>query len=398
MKIVIAPDSFKDSLSAMDVASAIENGVVEVLPHAEIVKCPMADGGEGTVDSILSALKGNRRTSMVCGPLGNPVRASWGWLPDSKTAIIEMAEASGLQLVPIEERDACRSSTFGTGELIVDALNLGATTIILTVGGSATNDGGAGMLKALGVGFYDANYAELPLGGLALSKLARIETGRLNVRLQGVEFKLASDVDNPLCGLNGASHIFGPQKGATEEQVLLLDAALGHFADVCQSKLKVDHRDRPGSGAAGGVGFAARAFLKASFRPGIELVAELTELAEHVMDADLVITGEGQFDSQTLRGKTPLGVARIAKQHGVPVIVLAGTLGEGYADIYSEGIDSAFSIVSGPMPLDRACGQASRLLRERARDLARVLEVGARLGASKTLRTTSRCDATESVA
>ena len=378
MKIVIAPDSFKDSLSAAEVASAIELGLQEVFPEAELVKCPMADGGEGTVDAILSALAGERRSSRVSGPLGEPVEARWGWLPESRTAIIEMAEASGLQLVALDRRDACVSSTQGTGELIREALALGVGKVILTVGGSATNDGGAGMLKALGARFLDAAGAELPPGGLPLAGLARIDIDDLDPRLADVQFELAADVDNPLCGPHGASNTFGRQKGASEEQVLLLDAALGHFANLCQALLGADHRDFPGSGAAGGIGFAARAFLKAGFRPGIEMVAELTGLARHTQGADLVITGEGRFDAQTLRGKTPLGVARIARQQQVPVIVLAGTLGEGYADLYEQGIEAAFSLASGPMTLEQACRQAPTLLRERARDIARVLRLTGR--------------------
>lgn len=378
MKIVIAPDSFKDSLSAAEVASAIAQGLEEVFPEAELVKCPMADGGEGTVDAILSALAGERRSSRVSGPLGESVEARWGWLPESRTAIIEMAEASGLQLVALEHRDACTSSTQGTGELIREALDLGVRKVILTVGGSATNDGGTGMLKALGARFLDADGAELPPGGLPLADLIQIDIEGLDPRLADVQFELAADVDNPLCGPYGASNTFGRQKGASDKQVLLLDGALGHFADLCQTLLGADHRDFPGSGAAGGIGFAARAFLRAGFRPGVELVAELTGLTHSIEGADLVITGEGRFDAQTLRGKTPLGVTRIARQHQVPVIVLAGTLGEGYADIYEQGIEAAFSLASGPMTLEQACRQAPTLLRERARDIARLLRLAGR--------------------
>lgn len=379
MKIVIAPDSFKDSLSAADAASAIALGFQDVFPAADLIKCPMADGGEGTIDAILSAVAGESRRTSVHGPLGHLVQARWGWLPESRTAIIEMAEASGLQLVPLGQRDACISSTLGTGELIREALDLGARKIILTVGGSATNDAGTGMLTALGARFLDAMGTPLGPGGLGLSKLASIDLAGLDPRLAKVRFELAADVDNPLCGPHGASYTFGRQKGATSEQVDLLDRALSHFAGLCHDLLGDDFRDFPGSGAAGGVGFAARAFLRADFRPGVELVAELAQLAQHVEGADLVITGEGRFDAQTLRGKTPLGVARIARPQGVPVIVLAGTLGEGYADIYSEGIEAAFSLASGPMTLHDACAQAPVLLRERARDIARLLRLSERL-------------------
>lgn len=379
MKIVIAPDSFKDSLSAAEVADAIVFGLQEVIPDAELVKCPMADGGEGTIDSILAGTPGESRSIRVTGPLGLPVNARWGWLAESRTAVIEMAEASGLQLVPLEQRDACSSSTHGTGELILEALNAGAAKIILTIGGSATNDCGAGMLRALGARLVDEAGLPVAPGGLALTGLADIDIQDLDPRLADVQFEVAADVDNPLCGSQGASFIFARQKGAKAAQVQLLDNALSHFADMCARLLNEDHRDAAGAGAAGGVGFAAKAFLGATFRPGVEVVAELTGLARHVRGADLVITGEGRFDAQTLRGKTPLGVTRIAQQYRVPVIVLAGTLGEGYADMYAEGIAAAFSITSGPMTLQEACRQAPVLLKERARDIARTLCMGMRI-------------------
>ncbi|NBA98685.1 glycerate kinase [Pseudomonas sp. R5(2019)] len=378
MKVVIAPDSFKDSLGAAEVAAAIALGLKEVYPDATLVECPMADGGEGTVDAILAAVNGERRSSVVSGPLGSPVTARWGWLPESRTAIIEMAEASGLQLVPLERRDACVSSTFGTGELVLQALDAGAQKVILTIGGSATNDGGAGMLQALGARLLDASGQPLAAGGLPLSQLATLDLHALDPRLTDVQFEVAADVDNPLCGPHGASHTFGKQKGASPEQILQLDAALGHFADCTAAALGTDRREEPGAGAAGGIGFAAKAFLKATFRPGVEVVAELAGLDAHVRDADLVITGEGRFDAQTLRGKTPLGVTRVARRYGIPVVVLAGTLGEGYEQLYHHGITAAFSLTSGPMTLAEACSQAPVLLRERARDIARLLLAGIR--------------------
>jgi glycerate kinase len=378
MKIVIAPDSFKDSLSAQSVADAIALGLAQVWPDALLVKCPMADGGEGTVESILAACEGERRRTQVCGPLGATVEAAWGWLPQSHTAIIEMAEASGLQLVPPGKRDACISSTYGTGELIRAALDAGAQRVILAIGGSATNDGGAGAMQALGVKLLDAQGQILSPGGLALAQLARIDMSEIDPRLAEVQFDIAADVNSPLCGPHGASAIFGPQKGASPEQVQQLDRALGHFAERCAQVLNKDVHDEPGSGAAGGLGFAAKAFLGAQFKAGIEVVAELVGLNDAVKGADLVITGEGRFDAQTLRGKTPFGVARIARQHGVPVIVLAGTLGEGYQALYEHGIDAAFALASGPMTLEQACAEAPRLLRERASDVARVWQVAAR--------------------
>ena len=378
MKIVIAPDSFKDSLSAEKVADAIAAGLADVFPQAQLVKCPMADGGEGTVEAIVAAGNGQLRRNQVQGPLGAPVEAHWGWLPDCHTAIIEMAEASGLQLVAPGQRDACISSTFGTGELIRAALDAGAQRVILAIGGSATNDAGAGALQALGLGLFDEQGNSLARGGLALARVARIDLGGLDPRLARVRFEIAADVNNPLCGEQGASAIFGPQKGASPEQVRLLDQALGHFADHCARVLPKDVRQEPGSGAAGGLGFAAKAFFGAQFRAGVEVVAELVGLAEAVKGADLVITGEGRFDAQTLRGKTPFGVARIARAQGVPVVVLAGTLGEGYQALYEHGINAAFALTSGPMSLQDACARAPQLLTDRARDIARLLSLSAR--------------------
>ncbi|GFM65401.1 glycerate kinase [Pseudomonas cichorii] len=377
MKIVIAPDSFKDSLSAQAVATAIASGLADVWQTAELIQCPMADGGEGTIEAVLAACNGQLMSAEVRGPLQSPVQAHWGWLPHSRTAIIEMAMASGLQLLTLEQRNACITTTYGTGQLIAQALDAGAQRVILAIGGSATNDAGTGMLSALGARFLDGNDQPLASGGLALAQLARVDLSGFDPRLADVRFEIAADVDNPLCGPNGASHIFGPQKGASPEQVLALDAALGHFADLSVQAVGQDLRDSPGSGAAGGMGFAAKAYLKASFRAGVEVVADLTGLEQALVGADLVITGEGRFDAQTLRGKTPFGVARVAARHQVPVIVLAGTLGEGYERLYEHGISAAFALASGPMTLDEACRNAASLLHDRARDLARVWRVAA---------------------
>jgi glycerate kinase len=377
MNIVIAPDSFKDSLSAQGVAQAIASGLREVWPDARLVECPMADGGEGTIEAVLAACAGEWKTADVAGPLGALSQAQWGWLPESRTAIIEMAMASGLQMLTLKQRDATVTTTYGTGQLIAAALDAGAQRIILAIGGSATNDAGSGMLSALGARFLDKAGEPLPPGGLALSQVAQIDLDGLDARLRDVQFEVAADVNNPLCGPNGASHIFGPQKGASPEQVLALDAALGHFAEVSARVLGKDESEYPGSGAAGGMGFAAKAYLNASFRPGVDVVAGLTGLSDALKGADLVITGEGRFDAQTLRGKTPFGVAKMAQRHGVPVIVLAGTLGEGYADLYEHGISAAFALASGPMTLEQACDNAASLLHDRARDLARVWRLAA---------------------
>ncbi|MBB2495173.1 glycerate kinase [Aquipseudomonas ullengensis] len=374
MKIVIAPDSFKESLSAPDVAAAIGRGWRQVFAQAEIVLRPMADGGEGTVDAVLAAVGGERRECTVRGPLGTPVLAHWGWLGNA-TAVIEMAAASGLHWVPREQRDATRTSSYGTGELIRQALDAGARRIILGLGGSATNDGGAGLLQALGIRFLDRNGAELPPGGAALAQLDQLDVSGLDARLLQAQVEVAADVDNPLCGPRGASHVFGPQKGASPAQVELLDAALAHYAQRVAATLGEDHSRLPGVGAAGGLGFACKAFLHATFRPGIELVAELSALAEAVQGADLLVTGEGRLDSQSLHGKTPVGVARIAKAAGVPVIALAGSLGEGYQQVYGAGIDAAFSLVPGPLSLEQALAQAAQELEARSADLARLWRV-----------------------
>ena len=374
MKLVIAPDSFKESLSARAVAEAIAAGWARVYPDAELLLCPMADGGEGTVDALLSATGGALQQTRVSGPLGDPVEAHWGLLPDAQ-AIIEMAEASGLHRVEPARRDVLAASSFGTGELIRAALDAGVRRIVLGLGGSATNDGGAGLLAALGVRFLDVQGAELPPGGAALARLRQIDLTGLDTRLAQVEVMVAADVDNPLCGPRGASAVFGPQKGASPEQVAQLDAALGHYADVMAATLGEDLRDQPGVGAAGGLGFAARAVLRAGFRPGVELVAELSGLAQAVQGADLVITGEGRLDGQSLHGKTPVGVARIARAAGVPVIALAGSLGDGYQRLYAEGIGAAFSLAPGPLSLEQAMQQAADQLSARAADLARLWQI-----------------------
>jgi glycerate kinase len=371
MKLVIAPDSFKESLSAFEVAAAIARGWRQVFPDAEILLRPMADGGEGTVDAVLAAVGGERRQQQVRGPLGDPVTAHWGWLGNG-SAVLEMAAASGLHLVPRERRDATLTSSHGTGELIRAALDAGARRIILGLGGSATNDAGCGLLQALGVRFLDSDECELPAGGAALARLARIDASGLDARLQQVRIEVAADVDNPLCGPRGASQVFGPQKGASPQQVEALDAALGHYASLVAATLGEDHSQVPGVGAAGGLGFAVRAFLQARFRPGIELVAELSGLAEAVQGADLLITGEGRLDAQSLHGKAPVGVARIASAAGVPVIALAGGLGEGYQALYEAGIGAAFSLSPGPQSLDQAMAAAGAELQARACDLARL--------------------------
>lgn len=371
MKLVIAPDSFKESLSAPEVAAAIAQGWSRARPLDEILLRPMADGGEGTVDAVLAATGGERRECEVRGPLGAPVRAHWGWLEEG-AAVIEMAAASGLHWVAPELRDATRTTSYGTGELIRAALEAGARKIILGLGGSATNDGGMGLLQALGVRFLDERGEPLGDGGAALAGLHAIDLAGLDPRLAGVEVEVAADVNNPLCGEHGASAVFGPQKGASPEQVRQLDAALARYAEVAARTLGQDHSLFPGVGAAGGLGFAARAFLRARFRPGVELVAEVSGLAEALRGADLAITGEGRLDEQSLHGKTPIGVARLAREAGVPLIALAGSLGKGYGRLHEAGIAAAFSLVPGPISLADAMAGAAGELEARAEELARL--------------------------
>ncbi|UUM27130.1 glycerate kinase [Acinetobacter colistiniresistens] len=374
MKVVIAPDSFKDSLCAQEIAQAIASGWQKVFPDAEIIQCPMADGGEGSIEAVLEVCSGQWREQLVQGPLGEPVLAKWGWLATEKIAIIEMAQASGIQLVKPAQRDACNSSSYGTGQLILAALDAGAKEIVLTVGGSASNDAGTGLLTALGATFLDAKHNPLAAGGIALQNLAKINLDQLDSRIRQTHFRLAADVTNPLCGPNGASHIFGPQKGASPQQVLELDQALSHFADVTAQLLGVDQRHEAGAGAAGGLGFAAKTFLKAEFRSGVEVIAELNQLATKIQGADWVITGEGKFDAQTLNGKTPFGVAKIAQAANVPVIVIAGTLGENYQALYPHGVTAAFSLTSGPTSLEEACQNAAELIHARTTDIARLIQ------------------------
>lgn len=371
MKIVIAPDSFKESLSAPEVAQAIARGIHHAAPQAHIICIPMADGGEGTVQAVLAATKGQTKSHQVLNALNQPIQAHWGWLPN-QTAVIEMAAAAGLEHIPSERRDPMRASSYGVGELIKQALDAGAVHIVLGLGGSATNDAGAGMLQALGLRLLDAQGLELKPGGAALIELDHIDASDFDQRLSSVEVTIASDVNNPLCGTKGASAIFGPQKGATPEQVQILDKALSRFADICAQHLGKDAREKPGSGAAGGLGFAAHAWLDAKFRPGVEVVAEIGGLSEAVKGASLVITGEGRMDAQTLLGKTPMGVANIARQAGVPVVAIAGSLGKDYQALYQAGIHAAFSLTSGPCTLKEACENASRLLEERAQDIMRL--------------------------
>ncbi|MBY6087771.1 glycerate kinase [Priestia flexa] len=372
MKIVIAPDSFKESLSALEVAEAVEKGFKQVLPQANYVKVPMADGGEGTVQSLVDATDGEIISKTVTGPLGEPVEAFFGILGTKRTAVIEMAAASGLHLVPPAKRNPLMTTTKGTGELISAALDYGVNHIIIGIGGSATNDGGAGMAKALGAQLLDAEGNEILDGGGALGNLAFINLSKLDSRLQHVKIEVACDVDNPLTGERGASAIFGPQKGATPEMVALLDRNLRHYAAVLERDLGQKIDDVPGAGAAGGLGAGLLAFLQAELKRGVDIVIEATNLLEAVRDADVVITGEGKIDGQTIYGKTPIGVAKTAKKHGIPVIGIAGNIGADSHVVYEHGIDALFSIVPGVTTLENAFVNASDYVEKTAMNVAAV--------------------------
>lgn len=369
-KIVIAPDSFKESLSAMDVAKAIEAGFREIYSQAHYVCVPMADGGEGTVEAMVAATGGQIITTPVTAPLGNKVDGFFGLLGDGETAVVEMAAASGLHLVPAAQRDPRITTSYGTGELILAALERGVTAVIIGIGGSATNDGGAGMMQALGARFLDDEGHELAPGGAALARLARLDLSALDPRLAQVSVTVACDVDNPLCGEKGASAVFGPQKGATPEMVSELDTALRRFGEQLEAATGKTIISAPGAGAAGGMGAALLGMLNAELRPGIEIVIESLGLAQAVRDADLVITGEGRLDSQSIHGKTPIGVARVAKQFQRPVVAIAGSLTPDYQIVHEHGIDAAFSVIDRIVTLQEALDDAERNLRVTARNVA----------------------------
>lgn len=376
MKIVIAPDSFKESLSAMQVAEAIEQGFSAIFPQAEYIKLPMADGGEGTVESMVAATQGELIRVDVTGPLGQSVDAFFGWMGDGETAVIEMAAASGLHLVSSEHRNPLLTTSFGTGELILAALNHGARKIIIGIGGSATNDGGAGMMQALGAQLHDKQGQELRVGGAVLAELATIDLSQLDVRLVNTDILVACDVDNPLCGEKGASAVFGPQKGATPEQITQLDAALHNYGEKIEAATGKSVLNVAGAGAAGGMGAALFGLLNARLQPGINIVTEALKLADVVQGADLVITGEGRIDSQTIHGKTPVGVARVAKRFNIPVIAIAGGMTPDYAVVHQHGLDAVFSVLNRIQTLPEALAEASENVRVTARNVAAVWKMG----------------------
>jgi len=376
MQVVIAPDKFKGSLSALEAAEAMAWGLARVDPCARIDRVPMADGGEGTVAALVAATGGTYRTVTVTGPLGEPVAASFGLLGDGHTAALEMASASGLWLVPPALRDPLRATTRGTGQLLLSALEAGAQRVIVGIGGSATNDGGAGLGQALGFRLLDTQGRELGPGGGELDRLSRIErTGQAAV-LGSAAIAVACDVTNPLCGPRGASVVYGPQKGATPDMVARLDRNLAHFADIVERDLEVAIRDIPGSGAAGGLGGGLVAFAGGRLEGGVNLVIEAVNLRERLLAADLCLTGEGALDGQSAFGKTAVGVARLAHSLGCPTLAIAGSIGPGAEAVLEQGIDAYFSICPGPVSIDEAIERASELLENATAQAARAFLAG----------------------
>ena len=376
MRIVIAPQSLKGSLSAAEAGLAIAKGARAVYPEADITIVPMADGGEGTVQALVDATGGRIVEQIVTGPLGEPVTAFFGLLGDGRTAAIEMAACAGLPLVPPALRDPRITTTYGVGELIMAALDQGCRHFIIGIGGSATNDGGAGMAQALGTSLMTHEGKAIGRGGAALTTLAHISTATMDARLSSCSFDVACDVNNPLCGPMGASAVYGPQKGATPEMVVQLDDALAHYAEVIERDLGVSVRDVPGAGAAGGLGAGLMAFLRATLRPGAQIILEAVKLAEQLRSADLVITAEGQLDAQTAYGKSVGAVAALAKRYRLPVLALAGSLGEDYRTIYTLGIDAIAVLPSGPMTLSYAMEHAAHLISDATERALRTLRMG----------------------
>ena len=375
MKVVIAPQVFKGGLSGMEAARAIQRGVLRVYPDAENVLLPVADGGDGTLEALVGP-SGSCFEAQVTGPLGEPVRAQWGVMANGKTAVIEMARASGLALVPLERRDPRITTSYGAGELIREALDKGCREIIIGVGGSATNDAGAGMAQALGARLTGADGKQLRFGGAALSDLSRIELDAMDTRLRECRIRVAADVNNPLCGPLGAAAVYGPQKGATAEMVVLLDSALRRFAEIVERDLEVDLMHMPGAGAAGGAGGGLVAILGARLESGAALVCDALHLEENLQGADLVIVGEGRMDAQTVYNKAPIVVAQRARKLGVPVVAVAGSLGEGYQAVLEHGINDVESAAPPDLPLDEALRRAGELVAEAAERVVRRYRKG----------------------
>jgi glycerate kinase len=385
MNIIVAPDSFKGSLTALAAADAIVQGIRDVFPDAEIVSIPLADGGEGTVDALVRATEGKISQAEVTGPMGEPVEAHFGLLGDDVTGVVEMAQAAGLALVPPEKRNPLLTTTYGVGELMLAALDSGCRQLIVGLGGSATSDGGAGMAQALGVKLLGPGGAEVPRGAAGLASLEKVDMSGLDPRLQQTTIYAASDVNNPLCGPEGAAAVYGPQKGASEQMVRTLEAALGNLAAVIERDLGAEVRGLAGGGAAGGLGAGLVAFAGAEIRSGPNLVLELLQFEEFLPSADLVLTGEGKLDRQIEFGKAISGVALLAQKHEVPVIVFTGCLEEEEDELAERGISAVVPIAPGPIPEQDSMNRAGELLQAAAERAMRLLALGRELGDGRWL-------------
>lgn len=373
MKFILAPDSFKESMSSKEACIAMEKGIKKVIKDAVCIHVPMADGGEGTMESLVNSTSGKVYETSVTGPLGNKIKARYGILGDNKTAVIEIAEASGIQLVNREERNPMITTTFGVGEIIKEALDMKVEKIIIGLGGSVTNEGGVGMLQSLGASFKNKEGNEIEFGGGALENLYEIDISNFDKRIFNVDIEVACDVKNPLTGVNGASNVFGPQKGATEEMVEILDNNLKHYAKIVKRDLEKDIDNIEGAGAAGGLGAALMGFCNAKLQSGIDLVIKYSMLDEKLKDADFIFTGEGAIDFQTKFGKTPIGVAKVAKKYDIPVIAFAGRVGDGINELYNLGINSIIGITPGVISLEEALKNGKENLEIATENIVRII-------------------------
>ncbi len=376
MKILVAPQEFKGSISALSASEAAKNGILRVFPKAEVVLCPVADGGDGTLETLVEVSGGEVRTCSVQNPIGETIQAQWGAMGDGATAVIEMARTSGLALLSLDERDPLNASTYGLGQAISEALNEGFRKFIVGIGGSATNDAGAGMAQALGANLLDDRGNTISFGGAALSNLQTVDISNMDSRIKDSKFLVACDVSNPLTGEEGASAVYGPQKGATPEMVQKLDDALSNFAAVVKKDLKKDVSEMSGAGAAGGLGAGMMAFMGAELKAGVDIVLDTVNLRDKLTSVDLVITGEGGMDFQTIYNKAPIGVARIASEHNIPTIAIAGLLGSNFKIVHEHGIRAATSIVNGPITLEEASDRAFELISDSVEESLRFISVG----------------------
>ena len=379
MKIVVAPQEFKGSISALNVSKAAKKGILKVFPKADIVICPVADGGDGTLETLVEISGGSKKQCSVYDPLGKKINTEWGGMGDNKTAVIEMARMCGLALLELNERDPLKATTFGLGQTINNALDQGFRKFIIGIGGSATNDGGVGMAQALGVEVLDKHGSQIPWGGAALAEASSIDVSEIDKRVSESEFMVACDVTNPLTGPEGASAVYGPQKGATPEMVAKLDEALSNLANVIKKDLNKEVSQHAGAGAAGGLGAGIMAFLGGELRAGVDIVLDTVQIDEKLKGADIVITGEGAMDFQTVYNKAPIGVAKRASQLGIPTIGICGMLGKDYQVVHNNGIEAAISITNGPMSLSESSKNANELVEECVEESLRLIQIGLEL-------------------